>query len=81
MDISEILREFWAIIISAVAVIVWIVRIEAKVITNSREIRRVWLQRREDLETAERSRRETHEMLTVIQNDIKTLLFRQNGGS
>jgi hypothetical protein len=67
---------YWPIGVSFVAVVVWLVRLEAGSAENTKEIKRLWNQRREDLEAAQRSRGETNSMLAEIRDDIKALIAR-----
>lgn len=67
---------YWPIGVSFVAVVVWLVRLEAGSAENTKEIKRLWSQRREDLEAAQRSRGETNSMLAEIRDDIKALIAR-----
>lgn len=72
----ELLRDYWEIIIAGVALVAWSIRLEAKANENSKEIRRIWVQRREDLDSARESREATNTMLAEVRNDIKTILSR-----
>lgn len=65
---------------AGVAFLVWLVRLESKGLQNEREIKRLWNQRKEDLEAARRARDETNEILREMQRDIK-LLLQQRGRS
>ncbi len=67
---------YWPIAVSFVAVVVWLVRLEAGSAENTKEIKRLWNQRREDMEAAQRSRGETNSMLAEIRDDIKALIAR-----
>ena len=70
----EALREYWLIIGAGVSFVVWVVRVEAKAITNSAEIKRLWEQRQEDLAASKNARDETHALLKELRDDIKQLL-------
>lgn len=67
---------YWPIGVSFVAVVVWLVRLEAGSAENTKEIKRLWNQRREDMDAAQRSRSETNTMLAEIRDDIKALIAR-----
>jgi hypothetical protein len=67
---------YWPIAVSLVAVVVWLVRLEASSAENTKEIKRLWHQRREDMDAAQRSRGETNAVLTEIRDDIKSLIAR-----
>jgi hypothetical protein len=74
----DTLREFWALIAGGVAALGWLMRLEARGLANEREIKRLWTQRKEDLDAAQRSRDEANKMLDEIRKDVK-LLLRQRG--
>jgi hypothetical protein len=56
--------------------IVWLSRLEWRSLNNEKEVRRLWAQRKEDLENAASARKETNEVLKEIRQDIKTLLAK-----
>ena len=70
------LLPYWPIGVSFVAVTVWLVRLEASNAENGKEIKRLWNQRREDMEATQRSRNETNSMLAEIRDDIKALIAK-----
>lgn len=72
----EFIRTFWPIAAAFVATIVWLVRLEARSVENGKEIKRLWYQRKEDLETTRQSREETNRMLGEIRDDIKSLIAK-----
>jgi methyl-accepting chemotaxis protein len=72
----EGLFAYWPVAVSLVAVVVWLVRLEAGSAENTKEIKRLWNQRREDLEASQRSREETNKMLGEIRDDIKSLIAK-----
>ena len=59
-----------------VALIVWLIRLEARAMDNTKEIRRLWNQRREDLEASRQARDDTNRMLAEIRDDIKSLISK-----
>jgi hypothetical protein len=67
---------YWPVAVSFVAVVVWLVRLEAGSAENTKEIKRLWNQRREDLEASRQARDETNKMLAEIRDDIKALISR-----
>ena len=71
---AEIIRDFWAIIATAIGVIVWLIRLEARGIANAADIKRLWSQRKEDMEAAKDSRDRMDRRLDEISTDIKTIL-------
>lgn len=72
----ELIKAFWPIAVAFVASLVWLVRLEARSVENSKEIKRLWNQRREDLEASRQSREETNKMLGEIRDDIKALIAK-----
>ena len=68
------IRTFWPIAVAVIAAIVWLIRLEARGISNGTEIKRLWSQRREDMEAAKDSRDRMDRRLDEIASDIKTLL-------
>lgn len=70
----EILKDYWAIVAAGAAGLVWLVRLEARGLANEREIRRLWQQRKEDLDAAKEAREQTNRMLTEIREDVKKIL-------
>ena len=75
----EIIREWWAVGIGVFAGIVWLSRLEWRGLNNEKEIKRLWTQRKEDLENAANARKETNEVLKEIRGDIKLLLIHSGG--
>jgi hypothetical protein len=67
---------YWPIGVSFVAVVVWLIRLEAGSVENGKEIKRLWNQRKEDMDAAQRSRGETNSMLAEIRDDIKALIAK-----
>jgi hypothetical protein len=72
----ELIRTFWPLAVAFVATIVWLIRLEARSVENSKEIKRLWYQRKEDLESSKQAREETNKMLSEIRDDIKSLISR-----
>lgn len=72
----ELLKTFWPIGVAFVAFLAWLVRLEARSIENGKEIKRLWNQRREDLEMSRQARDETNKMLAEIRDDIKDLIAK-----
>jgi hypothetical protein len=70
----DILRDWWVVAMAAVGGIMWLSRLEWRGLQNESEIRRLWLQRKEDLESAQKARDETNKLLDEIRSDIKLLL-------
>jgi hypothetical protein len=72
----ESVLKFWPVAMGFVALIVWLIRLEARAMDNTKEIRRLWNQRREDLEASKQARDDTNKMLAEIRDDIKALISR-----
>ena len=72
----ELLKEYWGLIVAGVTLVVWSIRLEAKANENSKEIRRIWNQRAEDLAAHKEAREATNLLLTELRNDVKILLGR-----
>ena len=72
----ELIKTFWPIALGFVGAIVWLIRLEARSIENEKEIKRLWLQRKEDLEMSRQAREDTNKMLSEIRDDIKALIAR-----
>lgn len=70
----DIVREWWGVIAAGIAGLFWLSRLEWRGLQNEAEIKRLWAQRKEDLEAAQVAREETNEMLKEIRGDIKELL-------
>ncbi len=78
---TDIVKEFWAMIMAGVTVIVWMVRLESRNALNSAAIDRLERQRHEDLVAAREARADTskrlddiREDLGEIREDIKTMM-------
>ena len=72
----ESVLKFWPVAMGFVALIVWLIRLEARAMDNTKEIRRLWNQRREDLEASKQARDDTNRMLAEIRDDIKALISK-----
>ena len=72
----KLIKTFWPIILGFIGAIVWLIRLEARSIENEKEIKRLWLQRKEDLEMSRQAREDTNKMLSEIRDDIKALIAR-----
>jgi hypothetical protein len=55
---------------------VWLIRLEGRSVENTKEIKRLWNQRKEDLDASKEAREETNKMLSEIRDDIKALIAR-----
>ena len=72
----ESVLKFWPVAMGFVTLIVWLIRLEARAMDNTKEIRRLWHQRREDLEASKQARDDTNRMLAEIRDDIKALISK-----
>jgi hypothetical protein len=75
---TDIIITFWPMAMAFVAFFVWLIRLEARSVENGKEIKRLWNQRKEDLEMSKQSREEVHKMLAEIRDDIKALIRAGN---
>jgi hypothetical protein len=72
----EVILQFWPVFMAFLAFLIWLIRLEARSVENTREIKRLWNQRREDLEASNRAREDTNAMLAEIRDDIKALIAK-----
>jgi hypothetical protein len=72
----DLVLTFWPIILGFVAFLVWLIRLEARSVENSKEIKRLWNQRKEDMALSRQSREDTNKMLAEIRDDIKSLISK-----
>lgn len=73
---ADTLLKFWPIALGFVGFLVWLIRLESRSIENTKEIKRLWNQRREDMELSRQSREDTNKMLAEIRDDIKALIAK-----
>lgn len=73
---TDLIRTFWPVLAAFVAFLVWLIRLEARSVENNKEIKRLWNQRKEDMELSRQSREDTNKMLAEIRDDIKALIAR-----
>ncbi len=72
----ELLKEYWAVALGFFGVVVWAVRLESGMKSNADQIKSLWRQRHEDIDSHRLAREETNKMLDEIRQDIKRLLQR-----
>jgi hypothetical protein len=72
----EFIITYWPIGVAFVAFLVWLIRLEAQSVENNKEIKRLWNQRKEDMELSRQSREDTNKMLAEIRDDIKALIAK-----
>ena len=70
----DLIRTFWPIFVGFVGFLVGLIRLESRSIENGKEIKRLWNQRKEDLDAAKEARDQTNVMLAEIRDDIKALI-------
>jgi hypothetical protein len=70
----EIIKEFWGVILALVTLGVWLVRLESRGVANASEIKRIWTQRKEDMDAAKENRDLVNAKLNEMSADIKQLL-------
>jgi|DEB0MinimDraft_6_1074348.scaffolds.fasta_scaffold02850_7 hypothetical protein len=75
----DLIVQFWPIAVGFIALGVWLIRLEALGLDNAKEIRRLWHQRKEDLDMSRQSREDTNKMLAEIRDDIKALISKVGG--
>jgi ABC-type transporter lipoprotein component MlaA len=73
---ADTILKYWPIAVGFVAFLVWLIRLEARSVDNTKEIRRLWYQRKEDQEAAKQARDDTNQMLKEIRDDIKSLIMQ-----
>ena len=73
---TDTILKFWPIFLGFVGFLVWLIRLEARSVENTKEIKRLWNQRREDLEASKQAREDTNQMLKEIRDDIKALIAK-----
>lgn len=76
---TEILLNFWPVVLGFISLIVWLVRLEGRSVDNTKEIKRLWNQRKEDLDASKQAREDTNNMLKEIRDDIKALIAKVGG--
>ena len=68
------IRTWWPVAVTVIAAIAWLIRLEARSISNGTEIKRLRSQRREDMEAVKESRDRMDRRLDEIGSDIKEIL-------
>ena len=70
---AEFIKEWWGLAVAIFGFIAWIIRMEGRMMANSREIERLWEQRKLDMDAAKSDRAEVKEMLKEMRDDIRSL--------
>lgn len=73
---TDTLLKFWPVALGFVGFLVWLIRLEARSVENTKEIKRLWNQRKEDIDAAKQAREDTNAMLKEIRDDIKNLISK-----
>lgn len=73
---TDTVLKFWPIAAGFVGFLVWLIRLEARSVENTKEIKRLWNQRKEDIDAAKQAREDTNAMLKEIRDDIKNLISK-----
>jgi hypothetical protein len=73
---AELIKTLWPVFVGFIAFLVWLIRLESRSVENGREIKRLWNQRKEDMDLSRQSREDTNKMLAEIRDDIKSLIAR-----
>lgn len=73
---TENILKFWPILIGFIGFLVWLIRLEARSVENTKEIKRLWNQRKEDMDLAKAVREDTNAMLAEIRDDMKALIAK-----
>lgn len=69
----DTLLALWPIITFAIGVIVWFMRMEAKGMSNAKEIKRLWAVRDEDQRRIDQHTEDTNRKLDRISTDVRDL--------
>lgn len=69
----EKLLEYWQIILGGIGLVVWLGRLEAGMLRNREDIRRLEAQRASDLERTETHRMKLDDKLAEIHQDLRNL--------
>jgi large-conductance mechanosensitive channel len=72
----ELILQFWPVVVGFIALVAWLVRLEARAMDNTKEIKRLWNQRKEDIQASKEAREDTNKMLAEIRDDIKALIAK-----
>ena len=73
---GDLIRDFWHVILTGIAAIVFIIRMEGRTSFHGLEIDRLQRQRDSDQAAAQRSRDETHRMLHDMDAKLDRLIER-----
>lgn len=71
--VEDFVARWWSVMAAVIGVIAWLIRMEAKMVANSREIERMWKQRKEDMQVAKDARDDTNALLRDLREDVRRL--------
>lgn len=71
--VEDFIARWWSAIAAVIGVIAWLIRMEAKMVSNSRDIERLWKQRKEDMQAAKDAREDTNALLHDLREDVRRL--------
>lgn len=70
---AEFFREFWAVIVGSVGLVAWAIRLEAGMLSNRKDIRRIEEQRKEDLQRADRQQDKIDAKLDAMNSTLQKI--------
>jgi len=53
---TDTILKFWPVAVGFFGFLVWLIRLEGRSVENTKEIKRLWNQRKEDLEASKAAR-------------------------
>lgn len=71
--VEDFIARWWSVMAAGAGVIAWLIRMEAKMVSNSRDIERLWKQRKEDMQAAKDAREDTNALLHDLREDVRRL--------
>lgn len=72
MELLDTILRYWPIILALIAAIVWFSRLESGMKQNAADVRALWRQRNEDLESHRRAREETNGLIAKMDAKLDT---------
>jgi hypothetical protein len=77
--IENLISDYWPFVLSVLAVVVWLVRIEGKVKTNERDIKNIRDDRRQEMQEIKTSLRTINEEMSTMNKAIAELVGFNKG--
>ena len=71
--VEDFVARWWSVMAAVIGVIAWLIRMEAKMVSNSRDIERLWKLRKEDMQAAKDAREDTNALLRDLREDVRRL--------